>query len=185
MFIAAFKKYSTEDDATTAIEFSLLAWPFVMTVLAIIELGVFFATGLLLEGAVTTAARDVKTGQLQQMDSGDALTQFQQTLCQQADILINCENLQFQVAKLDSFNDDLQPEVDEEGNIDPPDQFEIDQITAGCVALVRVVNRYRFLTPLFADVFGNLDGNVRLQISTIVFQTEPYDFESDDPTCSV
>lgn len=170
-------------DGTTAIEFSLLALPFMLTIVAIIELSLFFVSDSLLQGAVADAARTIRTGQLQ--SDADPLTAFKNKLCAHAAIFLDCDSIQYQVRKLDTFDDDLTPEVDEDGNMVPPDTFEVDQIQAGCVAMVRVTYRYQFVTPFFAQIFGNYSGNRRLQMATLVFQAEPYDFDVSDPTCSI
>lgn len=177
------KRYLAEREGTTAIEFGLLALPFMLTCISIIELALFFATASMLESAVQDTTRLIKTGQLQQ-DGGNPLDTFLATTCDKAGFLMNCDDFQYQVQKLDSFSDDLTPTMDEDGNITPPNQFEINQMTAGCVGLVRVIYPYTFITPFFSSIWGEY-GNKRLLISTTVFQIEPYNLDASGTGCSV
>lgn len=176
------RRWQGAGDGTTAVEFSLLAIPFVLTAIGIIELSLYFASGVLLEGAVQDTARLIRTGQLQQT-AGDPLEEFMEKLCEKAGFLMDCDDFQYQVEKLDDFNDDIEPDIDDEGKI--TETFELDQITAGCVGLVRITYPYQFMTPVFAELWGNYAGGKRLLMSTIVFQTEPYNFVVSDPTCNV
>ncbi|MCB9990815.1 MAG: pilus assembly protein [Rhodospirillales bacterium] len=171
-------------NGATAIEFSLLAVPFMFTCIALIELSLYFATGSLLESAVQDAARLIKTGQLQQ-SAGDPEQEFLDAICDRTGMLVDCSQVQYQVAKLDDFNDSADPGLDEDGNMTPPDLFELNQIMAGCVALVRIVYPYQFLTPLYGRLWSNYPNSTRLLMSTVAFQTEPFNFNVVDPTCSL
>lgn len=177
------KNFKNDTQGTTAVEFALLAMPFMLSVIAIIEMSMFFASGMLLESAVQDAARVIKTGQVQQ-SSGDQLQDFLDAVCDRAGVLMNCDNIQYQLKKLNDFNDDLTPNVDDEANLQPPDLFQINQVTSGCVAMVRISYPYRFFTPFFGTIWGNYGGNKRLLMSTVVLQVEPYDVNVTDPTCS-
>lgn len=186
MLIDMFRFYKTREDGTTAIEFSLLVMPFLLTIFCIIELAVYFAYNMILQGAVQDASRLIRTGQLQQMsEADDALAAFLDAVCDGA-FLMDCDAFEYQVEQLDDFDDaDIAPSIDDDGVMDPPSQFNIGDVTAGCVALVRVTYPYQFITPFFADVWSDYPNNVKLLVSTVVFQVEPYDFEVDDPNCSV
>jgi len=61
-----YKKWVRKDDGVTAVEFSLLLAPYMMLVLGIIEISLMFTSANLLEGATNSAARLIRTGQLQQ-----------------------------------------------------------------------------------------------------------------------
>lgn len=177
-------RWKKKEDGTTAIEFALLAFPFMLTTICILELSIYFATGVLLEGAVQDSARLVRTGQLQQ-STGDPLQEFLDELCDRAWPLMNCDNFEYQLDRLDSFAAASAPVVDTDGRMQPPDQFDIAEVTAGCIALVRVTYPYQFLTPFFGTAWSNYPGNTRLLMSTIVFRVEPFDLVVTDPSCTV
>lgn len=174
-------KYFKNSEGTTAIEFSLLAVPFVFTIVSIIELSLFFATSSVIDGALSTVARQVRTGQIQNEASStdDMMDMFTEVVCDHGDALTVCEKIEFEVLKLDAFTDDIAATVTEEGALDNP-AFELDQATAGCVALVRLSYLYQFMTPLFGTLWSNYPDRQRLIVATTVIKTEPYDFEVDD-----
>ena len=55
----------------TAIEFAFVALPFFMLMIGILELGMYYASATVMEGATVQAARIIRTGQAQ--ESGDPL----------------------------------------------------------------------------------------------------------------
>ena len=178
MIMKRVKQYDDDQSGAAAIEFSLLALPFVFTCVCIIELGLYFGTAFLMESAVVDASRLIKTGQVQQSASGDQEAMFADAMCGVAGIIMNCDNLQYEVRKLDSFSDDMEPSYNEDGDLQEP-PFEAENITAGCVGLIRVAYRYNFITPLFGNLFGS-EGTSRLLLATTVFRTEPYDYEEGE-----
>ncbi|MCC7304798.1 MAG: pilus assembly protein [Alphaproteobacteria bacterium] len=168
------KRWVGKKEGTTAIEFSLMVIPYLFLTLGIIELSVMYASASLLEGATSSAARLIRTGQLQQ-GGGDPETQFRTALCNYATVLINCNDVIVEVQTLESFDDydEMQPQYDEDGNM----------ISSGFSAggsndkvLIRVAYRYTMLTPFIGPLLTG-PSNSRLFMSTIVLQTEPYQFE--------
>jgi Flp pilus assembly protein TadG len=162
-------------DGTTAIEFSLMAIPFVILTLGIIELAVMYTAATLLEGATNHAARMIRTGQLQQVAAADQESVFRESLCEFATVLIRCDDVVVESIPLADYADfgAAGPSYDEDGNL-------ISQgfATAGSndIVLVRVAYRYTMLSPFIGTLLAG-PTNSRLFMSTIVMQTEPYEFE--------
>lgn len=74
--------WSDNRRGSTAIEFALVAIPFVMIVTAIIEISVMFAAHSIMLGATQDAVRAVRTGQLQAIsDPDEADSFFREQLC--------------------------------------------------------------------------------------------------------
>ena len=71
-----FGQWFSGTEGTTAIEFALLAVPFFTLIMGIIEMSIMFATASIFEGATGTAARMIRTGQIQQ-SSDDSEAQKQ------------------------------------------------------------------------------------------------------------
>ena len=167
------KKFIKREDGTTAIEFSLLAIPYLMLSLGIIELSVMYTSASLLEGATGSASRMIRTGQLQQ-DGGDPETLFRDGLCEYAVVLINCNDVVVEAVQMDSFADfdTYAPSYDGDGNM----------VSQGFNAggsndrvLIRVAYRYEMMTPFIGTLIAGPTSS-RLFMSTVVLQTEPYDF---------
>ena len=92
--------WKKNDDGSTAVEFSLVGIPFILMVIGIIEMALMFTSQSLLEASTAEAARSIRTGAVQQ---GGGETLFQDTLCDYASVFIACDDLQYQVVSLDSF----------------------------------------------------------------------------------
>ncbi len=172
--ISLLRKWCFERRASTAIEFSLLSIPYVFLTVGIIELSIMYAAASMLEGATGSAARLIRTGQVQQSTSIEPQDMFQNALCGYAQALINCENVQTEVITLNSFSDadNLNPRFDENGS------FVSSGFNAGGVndrVLIRTVYTFDMLTPLVGPLLTGGRGS-RTFISSIVLQTEPYEF---------
>lgn len=169
------KSWQTENEGTTAIEFSLLAVPFVFFVMGIIELSIMFLNQAVLNGAVYDASRMIRTGQVQQ--SADPEQTFSDALCEHASLLMDCAQLEYQVEKLDSFADaDIEPVLDEDGHMVAP-PFDAGGISD--IVIIRVTYLYPFMTPGIGQIFADYGQNRKLLMATTVFESEPYGFEDD------
>lgn len=169
------KNWAGDEDATTAIEFSLLIIPYLMLSLGIIELALMFTSASLLEAATGNAARMIRTGQLQQSGSADPAADFRDALCSNLVALISCDNVVIEVQRMDSYTDysSMQPTFDENGNM-VSSGFDVGG--SNDKLLIRTSYRYEMITPLVGQLLNGPDGST-LFISTIVLQTEPYEFQ--------
>jgi len=169
-----FKIFVKNEEATTAIEFSLLAAPYLLLTLGIIELSIMYASASLLEGATSSAARAVRTGQIQQ-SGGDPEAEFRDRMCDYATVLIDCNDVIIEVQQMASFGDfgGMAPSYDGDGNLV---SSGVDPGGSGDRVLIRVGYRYQMMTPLIGPLMGGPDSS-RLFMSTIVLQSEPYDFD--------
>lgn len=168
------RKWLRNEEGAAAIEFALLAIPFFYLVFAIIEASLMFTSASLLEGATSSAARLVRTGQIQQA-GGDQEAAFRDALCDYATVLIDCNNVVIEAIPLSSFNDydDAQPEYDEDGNLVSQG---FDAAGSNDRVLLRTSVRYNMLSPFVGQLLAGNDNRL-LFMSTIVLQTEPYEFE--------
>lgn len=167
-------------DGTTAIEFALLAVPFFMICIAIVEMSLMFTAAALLETATSRASRLLRTGEIQQTANDPAAQElmFRQALCAQARALISCDDIVVEAVSMGGFGNygNFAPQFDANGNM----------VSQGFspggsrdTVMVRAAFRYRFMTPLIGMMLGENGSPTRQFFSTIVLQTEPYDFEDD------
>ena len=172
------RKTITGDSGSTAIEFALLAVPYVFLMVGIIELAIMFAAGSMLEGATNSAARMIRTGQIQQGTSDESGREaaFREAFCRFATALIHCDEVVIEARQLSSFEgaDDEGADYDEEGSMESSG-FE----TGGSndKVLIRAFYRYHFMTPFIGRLLGGDDQAFDFT-STIVLQTEPYEFDN-------
>lgn len=170
-----FNRWLKNKRGTTAVEFSLVGIPFVLMIIGTVEIALMFAAQSVLQEATFTAARLVRTGQIQQ-SGGDPQTMFRDSVCDFAELLIPCGRIQFQVQQVPSFGDaeDIPPaQFDEEGNL--MDQG-FDPGGVSDVVLIRVAYNYPIITPMMQPFLSNNGGMTRTILSTIVLQNEPYQF---------
>lgn len=166
-------RWFRETRAVAAVEFSLVGVPFILMTIGIVELSLMFTAQSVLQEATFTASRLIRTGQLQQGKMGNAEEAFRDAVCDFSSLLIPCASIQFSVQKLDDFSDadDVEPEMDEEGNLQ---ETPFDPGAENDVVLIRVVYNYPIRTPVMQQVLSTVGGTKRGLMSTIILQTEPY-----------
>lgn len=171
------RKWLKNTDATTAVEFALLAAPFFMVIMGIIEMAMMFTAASILEGATGSAARMIRTGQIQQASADPTAQQemFREALCNHAAVLVDCDNIDVEVVNIGNFSsfDDYQPQFDDDGNLESQG-FEAGEDQD--VMLIRTGYRYNLMTPLIGSLLGEGGTHSRYFMSTIVLQTEPYEY---------
>jgi Flp pilus assembly protein TadG len=78
------------------VEFALVVGPLLLLTFAIIELGLSYWAGGLLDNATQETARKIRTGELQAAAAGEetktAQELFRENLCEAMDALIDCED---------------------------------------------------------------------------------------------
>jgi Flp pilus assembly protein TadG len=173
------KPWLRDKTGTTAVEFSLVGIPFILMIVGTIEMALMFTAQSVLQEATYTAARLIRTGQIQLMDGGDQQEAFRESVCDFAELLIPCDRIQFQVMEVPDFGDaEALPEAefDEDGNLE--DQG-FDPGGVEDVVMIRVAYNYPIITPLMQPMLSNNGGMTRTMLSTIVLQNEPYQFEEE------
>jgi Flp pilus assembly protein TadG len=152
------------------VEFALVGPLFFLLLAGILEISVMYFTSSVIEGATKESARQIRTGQIQ--GSADPLVAFQNELCGALYNVIDCTEVLFHVQTFSSFGAVSMPlEVDEDGEII---NTTFVPGSSGAVTVVRAMYRWKFLTPLIAEVIpAGLGGH--LIVSTVAFQNEPYD----------
>lgn len=168
------KIWFAKDQGVVAIEFAMLAVPFCILLVGIVELSLSFAASFMLEGGTIEAARLVRTGEA--VDSGDAETAFRDQLCDQVSFMIPCGDIVYESILLAGFSNaaDFAPQYDAAGNL-VSQGFNVGG--SSDVVLVRTFYRYEFMTPFLATVVtGGGGGGSMALMSTAVIRNEPYQF---------
>jgi Flp pilus assembly protein TadG len=168
---SGFFKLCRDRRGNAAVEFALVALPFLILAFGIIEIGCIFWGNYELDNLTTGAARIVRTGQAQ---SGK-LTQAQMVsqICSNAVVLKNCATkLKISVQTFDNFASVTGPvSRDDDGNLQDSFPYQ----SAGPSQVVLVTSFYEW--PLFGPsmaLLSNLgSGNYLLQSSAVI-ETEPF-----------
>ena len=97
-----FVVFIRDSKGATAVEFALIATPFLALIAGLIQVFLLFFAQSVLENAVRASARQILTGQVQTQDaslsSAAAMAAFHQTVCNNANALFTCTGLMVDVA---------------------------------------------------------------------------------------
>ena len=162
------RRLARKEDGAAAIEFGMVAAPFLLLMFAIMETAFVFFAGQTLETAVADSSRLIMTGQAQ--TQGFNQTSFKEAVCAKIYGLFDCANgVHIDVKKYTTFNSvDLTLPIDSSGN------FQANQTyTPGCPGDIVVVRLF-YQWPIYVSLLQNMSGNKRLLVATAAFRNEPY-----------
>jgi len=152
---------------SAAIEFALLVPVYLIMLFGILESAVLLVNEVVMEGSAQEAARQIRTGSVQQ--AADPVAQFRTLLCANVQYLMPCAGLIYDVRSFPNFSvATIAPLYDDDGN-PLPTQFSTGQ--AGDIVVVRVSRTWSFVTPLLAHAYGTAAMKLT---TTVVFRNEPY-----------
>jgi Flp pilus assembly protein TadG len=174
-----FAAFITDRKAATAVEFALVAAPFLAIIAALIQTFLLFFAQSQLESAVRQSARQILTGQVQTQDASltqaQATAAFHNTVCNNAAVLFNCLGLMVdvQVASQWSSANAGMPTLTYNSNGTVSNNWQFDPGNAGDIVVVRVM----YLWPVFfgsiAFNMANQANGTRLIMASAAFQNEP------------
>jgi Flp pilus assembly protein TadG len=169
--MAQFFSFLRNRRGATAVEFGLVAAPFVGILIVILEAALVFFAQEVLQTATTDAARLIMTGQAQ--TSSLTQSQFQQDVCADAAVLFNCAGIYVNVQTFSSFSAMTQLSPLQSGTFNSG-TLNYSMGTAGDIMLVQVFYQWPVILGPLNFVLSNMNGNYRLLVGTAVFRNEPY-----------
>lgn len=165
--------FARDSRGATAVEFALVAAPFLALIIALIQTFLVFFAQQTLETIVRQSARLVRTGQVQSAQMTQAA--FKQKVCDQIVILFNCNGLMvdMQVATSWTSANTGMPTLTFDGSGKVTNTWQYDPGDAGDIVVLRVMYVWPvMLGPLGFNLSNLSDGN-RLIMSSAAFQNEP------------
>jgi len=166
------RRFVRQRSGVAAVEFSMVAVPFLALIFAILETSVIFFAGQALETAVADSARLIMTGQAQ--TQGFDQNAFKNSVCSKIYGLFDCANGIFlEVKSYSSFaamDPTALPTFDANGNL--VNNFGYDPGVPCSIVLVRLFYQW----PVYVSLLGLGDGGggKRLLVATSAFRNEPY-----------
>ena len=171
-----------QNSGSAAIEFAMVAPIFLLLTFAILETSMVFFADMVLDNAVLTTGRMIRTGQAQNQNLNQS--QFRDAVCDEVKALLSCdsEHLLVDVRSFTNFsNTNFPPALDEDGNLNP----DLNSYQPGGssqipgqnpIVLVRVLYLWQLYTPLFAQYFENMGqgSGKRLIGFSAAFKNEPF-----------
>ena len=165
----------------SALEFALFAVPFILVMLAILEVGIMYFANFTLENAAGQGARLVRTGQAQ--NQGFDAARFKTEVCKHISAPINCAGLKLDVRHYANFagaGSDLTNPLDGNGNVKTT--FSYDPGSGGDVVVVRAFYEWPLVAKLPQPIgLGNMKNGDRLLMATVAFRNEPFQNTTNHP----
>lgn len=168
----ALRRLAGDRRGATAVEFAMVAAPFLFMMFAIIELGLVFVISSTLETATMDAARLIRTGQLQAA-GGDA-NAFRNAVCGRMGLFeADCAGkLSLDVRVLPQFSAAAADPL-ADGELDPGELT----FTAGAaedIVLVRAWYRYDLITPFLGQALSRTRDGAAMIGAATAFRNEPF-----------
>jgi Flp pilus assembly protein TadG len=173
--VPAARRLVRQQDGAAAVEFALVAAPFLALVFAIMETAIVFFAGQALETAAADSARLIMTGQAQTQGLDQA--GFKNAVCAKIYGLFDCQNgVYIDVKKFTSFsNVSMGAPIDANGNY----QNLTYQPGGACdIVVVRLFYQYPVYVSLLGFSMSNVTGGKRLLAATAAFRNEPFSSSS-------
>ncbi|MBX9842605.1 MAG: pilus assembly protein [Xanthobacteraceae bacterium] len=170
---AVLRRFARRQEGAAAVEFALVAAPFLALVFAIMETAFVFFAGQALETAAADSARLIMTGQAQTQGYDQA--RFKQAVCGKVYALFDCSaGLYVDVKSYPSFaSANVSKPVDSNGNLQTAN-FGYQPGGPGEIVVVRLMYQWPVYVSLLGLNLSDTAGNKRLLMATVAFCNEPY-----------
>ncbi|MBW3097789.1 TadE/TadG family type IV pilus assembly protein [Pseudohoeflea coraliihabitans] len=187
------RRFRRDQDGTAVIEFGILAIPFFLLIFATIESFIAFAGEQLLDNAVATMARELRTGRITTgtgTSTDMSETEFKAAFCDEIKLMMTCDdetdaalaNLVLDVREFSDFASiptGVPRSGDETSELDTS-SFGYSPGGAGSINVVRAYYRWEVMTDLVRPYITNVaTGSTStpdyfLMVATAAFQNEDY-----------
>jgi Flp pilus assembly protein TadG len=167
-----FRGFARSQDGAAAIEFGLVAAPFLALLFAIMETAFVFFASQSLEYATAQSGRLVMTGQADL--NGWSQSGFKSQVCSYVVALFDCNNkLYVNVQKYSSFASSSTSAPLTNGQLDTT-RMNYQIGVPGDIIIVQLYYQWPIYVSLFSNNLQNQNGNNRLLVATNAFRNEPY-----------
>ena len=165
--------FARREDGAAAVEFAIVAAPFIALVLATVQTALAFFAGQVLESAVADSSRAILTGSAQ--NAGLNQSGFANLVCTKIQTLFNCSNLMIDVQTAASFSsaNTAMPSLTFNGSGNVTNSWSYNPGNPGDIVVMRVMYQWPvFLGPLGLSLSNESNGNLLL-MATAAFKNEP------------
>jgi Flp pilus assembly protein TadG len=165
--------FIADNRGATAVEFALVATPFLALIVALIQTFLVFFAQEFLESVAQQSSRLVLTGQVQsqQMKQED----FRKAVCAQAVILFSCDGVMVDVQVVNAWSaaNTSAPTLTFDGDGKVANTWQFDPGDVGDIVVVRVMYQWPVLLGPLGFNLSNLSNGNRLIMASAAFQNEP------------
>lgn len=165
--------FARDSRGATAVEFALVAAPFLALIIALIQTFIVFFAQELLESVVRQSARLVMTGQVQSAQMTQSA--FKQKVCDQIVILFNCSGIMvdMQVATSWTSANTAMPSLTFDATGAVTNTWQFNPGDSGDIVVLRVMYVWPVMLGPLGFNLSNLSNGNRLIMASAAFQNEP------------
>jgi len=163
------KLFKKNQDGVMAVEFALVALPFLLLMFAIFEIALVFFAEINITDATSETARKIRTQQTEIA----TITDFKNDVCSQIFFIPNCQGkLQAEVKVFNSFDSINKTDpLNDQGELE--ENFTFNLGGPGSVITVRTFIEWDLFAKLPSLGLSNMSNNNRLIQGIAVFRNEP------------
>ncbi len=168
-----FGAFIRDSKAATAVEFALIAAPFLAITVALVQTFLLFFAQSMLESVVRQTSRLILTGQVQSQQMSQSA--FQALVCNQGSILFSCPSLfvDVQVASGWSSANAGMPTITYGANGQVNNTWQFNPGNGGDIVVMRVMYLWPvFFGPIAFNLVNQANGT-HLIMASAAFQNEP------------
>jgi Flp pilus assembly protein TadG len=174
------KHFAVCQKGAAALEFALVAAPFLALLVALFQTALVFFAGRVLDEVTEEASRYILTGQAQQ--SNMTQSQFANYVCTSSETatlvsaLFNCNNLMVNVENYADFASasTSSPTLTFNNNGTVSNTWNFSPGSPGSIVVVQLMYQWPIVLGPLGFNLSNLSNGNRLLVSTAVFKSEPY-----------
>lgn len=169
------RRLGRDERGVTAVEFTMVATPFLLLIIALVEAAILHLTSLNLENAVKDASRLIRTGQAQVANL--SASEFRTKMCERVNMIKDCatnDNLRIDVRSYDDFGGGAAspPPVHDENGWTDGEAY--DPGAASRVVVVRAFYKMDLMAQIPGIGLANLSNQYAMLDAISVFRNEPF-----------
>ncbi|HEY5379253.1 MAG TPA: TadE/TadG family type IV pilus assembly protein [Pseudolabrys sp.] len=168
----AMRRFVRQQDGAAAVEFALVAAPFLALTFAILETAMVFFAGQTLEAAAADSARLIMTGEAQ--TKGFSQADFKTQVCNRIYGLFDCANGMYVDVKSYTSFASVNTASPVTGGALNTGSMTYTPGQPGDITVVSLYYQWPIYVSMFSNKLDNLNGGNRLLAATSVFRVEPY-----------
>ena len=162
-----------DENGFTAVEFGIVAVPFLMMLFGIINVGLLYFTSFSIENATENAARFIRTGQAK--TNAWSQSQFKTEVCNRVPTFVDCASkLRVDVRVVPEGTAPTPPPGTSGGALVSDAQTQYQNSAGGDIVMVTAFYQWDLAKYLPFLQIGNMGDGSRLVQATVAFKNEPF-----------
>lgn len=166
----AVARFRRDASGIAAVEFALVAVPFFLLLMAMIETALATTAGVILNNAVSSAARQVMTGSIQKSDMDS--DGFRRMICDDIGMMMSCERLSLDMRTF-AAGSPIPGSVTLRGGAVDSQDFCFDPGAQDTITVIRAYYEWPWTTSMLNSLAEDTNGNAILG-AMAAFMNEPF-----------